>query len=72
MNREARKERVFSSEQKGEGGGNSNCRWEGILIVADHGHVLGSQNSIWTAIAISAEDPSRSIRSDTRTNSTLK
>ena len=36
MNREARKERDFSSEQKGEGGGNSNCRWGGFLIVADH------------------------------------
>jgi hypothetical protein len=35
VNREARKERIFSGEQKGEGGGNSNCRWEGILIVAD-------------------------------------
>jgi hypothetical protein len=36
VNGETRKERIFSSEQKGEGGGNSNCRWEGILIVADH------------------------------------
>ena len=41
VNREARKKRFFSSEQKGEGGGNSNCRWGGILIVADQPTSVG-------------------------------
>ncbi len=44
MNRKARKQRVLGSEQKGEGGGNSNCRWAGILIVADQEVVLAAES----------------------------
>src|SRR5271157_5286096 len=35
--------------RQARGGGNSNCRWAGILIVADHGHPTATQDSLLAA-----------------------